>query len=123
MDQFTPGQIVVMHQAWEMYRHKSGYSERFSLAEDGYSCKVQSAPTPTPKPTNLSKPTKPTKPTRPIPKPKSGKNKKETQAQIDTLAAEPTSSLLISSSFVTQENQEEPLVHTEDEFDEHARLV
>jgi hypothetical protein len=111
MDQFTPGEIVVMHQAWEMYRHKSGYSERFSLAEDGYSCKVQSAPTPTPKPT------------RPIPKPKSGKNKKETQAQIDTLAAEPTSSLLTSSSFVTQENQEEPLVHTEDEFDEHARLV
>ena len=38
MDQFTPGQVVKVQQAWEMYRHKFGYSELFSVAPDGFSC-------------------------------------------------------------------------------------
>ena len=71
MDQFTPGQIVVMRQAWEMYRHKSGYSELFSLAEDGYSCKKQDAvPPPTPKPTKF--------------RPKAGKSKNNCKTKAST---------------------------------------
>ena len=74
MDQFTPGQGVKIQQAWEMYRHKFGYSELFSVAEDGYSCVGGPSANPnTLKPTSkqpLSKPTK--KPTlKPTSKPTS----------------------------------------------------
>ena len=55
MDQFTPGQVVKMQQAWEMYRHKFGYSELFSIAEDGFSCVSAVAQPPTSKPTKNRK--------------------------------------------------------------------
>ena len=63
MDQFTPGQKVNLQQAWETYRHKAGYSENISLAQDGYSCLVPGMPTtsptePQPTGTPTSKPTK-----------------------------------------------------------------
>ena len=53
VDQFTPGQKVKLQQAWEIYRHKLGYSEQFSLAADGYSCLFSgvSFQVPTKKPT------------------------------------------------------------------------
>ena len=64
MDQFTPGQVVKVQQAWEMYRHKFGYSELFSVAPDGFTCvgptgEPSSSAQPTSKPTTLgSKATK-----------------------------------------------------------------
>ena len=71
MDQFTPGQVVTVQQAWEMYRHKFGYSELFSVAEDGFSCVGPTAAPTTPtastaKPTRKPTTMKPTagKPTR-----------------------------------------------------------
>ncbi|KAL3781324.1 hypothetical protein ACHAW5_007178 [Stephanodiscus triporus] len=48
MDQFTPGQNLRMQQAWETYRHKSGHSEAYSLAEDGVSCIYVPPPTSSP---------------------------------------------------------------------------
>ncbi|KAL3816948.1 hypothetical protein ACHAXA_001776 [Cyclostephanos tholiformis] len=58
MDQFTPGQIVRIQQAWETYRHKSGYSESIKLAADGISCEdyAPASETPTSIPTT-SRPT------------------------------------------------------------------
>lgn len=117
MDQFTPGQIVVIHQAWEMYRHKSGYSELFYLAEDGYSCKKKVI-VPTPKPAT-PKPATPTRSSKPGKNPtKSGKTKRVDQAEIDMLIeAEPTyppaPSSKTTTSIIIDDKQEEPLVHEE----------
>lgn len=67
MDQFTPGQAVVMQQAWETYRHKLGFSEQVSIAADGFSCIMPTLP-PTSKPTPRPPTSQPT-PTSPISKP------------------------------------------------------
>lgn len=90
MDQFTPGQGVKIQQAWEMYRHKFGYSELFSVAEDGYSCvggpsaKPTSVKPTTAKPTakQTSKPT--SKPTsrKPTSKPVMIPTKKPTKKPV-----------------------------------------
>lgn len=66
VDQFTPGQNVRMQSSWEMYRHKSSYSEAITLDADGFSCVY---PMPTSKPTT-SKPTMKPTTSKPTPKPK-----------------------------------------------------
>ena len=59
MDEFTPGQKIVLQSAWETYRHKDGVSGSVGLADDGITCCTigdncgtdTDAPTITPKPT------------------------------------------------------------------------
>ncbi|KAL3770176.1 hypothetical protein ACHAW5_009271 [Stephanodiscus triporus] len=69
VDQFTPGQNIRMQSSWEMYRHRSFYSEAFTLAADGFSCVYNPLPTSIPttsKPTMKPTTSKPTmKPKRP----------------------------------------------------------
>mmetsp|Transcript_14126 Transcript_14126/g.29942 ORF Transcript_14126/g.29942 Transcript_14126/m.29942 type:complete len:529 (-) Transcript_14126:82-1668(-) len=50
MDEFSPGQVVKMRAAWELYRHKENYSEFFSLASDGVKCVFGSQETDEPSP-------------------------------------------------------------------------
>mmetsp|Transcript_13482 Transcript_13482/g.28307 ORF Transcript_13482/g.28307 Transcript_13482/m.28307 type:complete len:483 (+) Transcript_13482:482-1930(+) len=62
MDEFSPGQVVKIRAAWELYRHKENYSEQFTIANDGFSCAIgpesTAAPTESSQPSVRSPPTK-----------------------------------------------------------------
>ena len=65
MDEFTPGQSMQMHFAWEEYRHRVDYSETLSVAADGVSCSFGPVPTQAPQPPTPPPTPPPTLPDQP----------------------------------------------------------